>query len=305
MSVASAALLFCVLGKMTKQLECHIISPIEAIVERIGKGVLTVKKMLMVLTVIFCLLSSAYATEPTDFSDDNFDQARGLANFLEDHYGVTILIGDECKSVATDGFELGDRPSGRTPLLDMLGQVDYDAEIKRIDDCFAAYPGGFFGNFRCSEAEKGLRILLPNRITVEGSTMAGVTTVQDGYYNIFLGIGAYNSLNVHHEIWHAMEYRITLDYPDAFDGWTELNPDGFQYDDNYFQEDIWTYAEPKDDYFVRGYSVVNEMEDRATVIEAIFAEDTDWWAEHPLIQRKLDALLAAAKPVFGDVYFHE
>ena len=61
----------------------------------------------------------------------------------------------------------------------------------------------------------------------------------------------------------------------------------------------------RDDWFVRGYSVVNEMEDRATVIEAIFAEDSDWWDQHPHIRAKRDALLAAAEPVFGNVYYHE
>ncbi len=103
-----------------------------------------------------------------------------------------------------------------------------------------------------------------------------------------------------------MEYRITWDTPDAFINWSSLNPEDFTYDEEYFQEDLWTYAEPKDDYFVRGYSVVNEMEDRATVIEAIFAEDAEWWAEHPMIQRKLDALMNAMEPAFGrDVYFQE
>lgn len=261
------------------------------------------KRFLSLLLLFSFLISSAIASEA--IPQESYEQARGLANFMEDHYGVTILIDDECKAVAVEGFILGDIPSGRSPLQDMLGSADYKKEIKILDDCFSVYPGGFFESFRCPEAEKGLRILLPNRITVEGSTMAGVTTVQDGYYNIFLGVGAFNSLNVHHEIWHAMEYRITWDSPTVFDGWAALNPDGFQYDDDYFLKDNWSYAEPKDDYFVRGYSVVNEMEDRATVIEAIFAEDADWWAAHPLIQKKLDVLLAATEPVFGSVYFHE
>ena len=47
------------------------------------------------------------------------------------------------------------------------------------------------------------------------------------------------------------------------------------------------------------------MEDRATVIEGIFAHDAGWWAEHPQIQKKLDVLLGAIEPVFGNVYFHD
>ena len=265
------------------------------------------KRFFMAIAAAFLMFSSGMATEVTQepVSISTFDSARSLANFMEDHYGVTILIGDECNKVTTDGFELGDKPSGRSPFLNLLGVADYEDEIKRIDDCFSVYPPGFFEHFHCSEAEKGLRILLPNSILVDDYTMAGVTTLQDGYYNVFLGVGAYNSLNVHHEIWHAMEYRITADTPNAFDSWNTLNPDGFQYNEDYFLDDIWTQAEAKDDWFVRGYSVVNDMEDRATVIEAIFIYDSEWWTEHPHIQAKLDALLSAAEPVFGNVYFHE
>ena len=266
------------------------------------------RRTLLALFAALLMLSSSMAAEitqePVSYSND-FDTARSLANFMEDHYSVSILIGDECEGIITEGFELGDKPSGRTPLLNMLGTANYEEEVKRIDDCFFVYPPGFFDHFHCQEAEKGLRILLPNSILVDGHTMAGVTTVQDGYYNVFLGVGAYNSLNVHHEIWHAMEYRITSDNPGAFVDWNSLNPDGFQYNEDYFLNDIWTQAEAKDDWFVRGYSVVNEMEDRATVIEAIFLYDSDWWDQHPHIQAKRDRLLAAAESVFGNVYFHE
>lgn len=266
------------------------------------------KRALSALLAVLLMLSSSMAAEitqePVSYSND-FDTARSLANFMEDHYGVSILIGDECKEIITEGFAIGDKPSGRTPLLNMLGTANYEEEVKRIDDSFSVYPPDFFDRFRCPEAEKGLRILLPNSVLVDNHTMAGVTTVQDGYYNVFFGIGAYNSLNVHHEIWHAMEYRITWENPGTFVAWNSLNPDGFQYNKDYFLDDIWTQTEAKDDWFVRGYSVVNEMEDRATVIEAIFAEDSDWWDQHPHIRAKLDALLAAAEPVFGNVYFHE
>ena len=226
------------------------------------------KRALSALLAVLLMLSSSMAAEitqePVSYSND-FDTARSLANFMEDHYSVSILIGDECDGIITEGFELEDKPSGRTPLLNMLGTANYEEEVKRIDDCFSVYPPGF----------------------------------------VFLGVGAYNSLNVHHEIWHAMEYRITSENPGAFVDWNSLNPDGFQYNEDYFLDDIWTQAEAKDDWFVRGYSVVNEMEDRATVIEAIFLYDSEWWNEHLHIQAKLDALLTAAEPVFGNVYFHE
>ncbi len=193
------------------------------------------KRFRLLFIILVFMLSSAIAeTAPST----NYDLARGTANFMEDHYGIKILIGEECESISTLGFEIGSSPVGRTPLINLLSHINYEEEIEKIDDCFSVYPGGFFTKFHCSEAENGLRILLPNRIIVNGETMAGVTTLQDGYYNIFLGVGAFNNLNVHHEIWHAMEYRITWDKSDAFANWSDLNPEGFAYDEEYFQEDL-------------------------------------------------------------------
>ena len=251
-----------------------------------------------------CFCTTADSLKPVPASED-FDLARSLGNFMEDHYDVTILIGDECDVINTDKFDLGERVTGRTPLLDLLGFKSYESEMKQIDDAFSVYPLGFFSRFSCAEAPSGIRFLLADQIVFEGSSMAGVTTIQDGYYNVFLGVGAFNSLNIHHEIWHAMEYRITSEEPDAFQDWNNLNPEGFQYDTDYLEQNIWEQAAPKDEWFVRGYSVINEMEDRATVIEAIFLYDSDWWAEHPNIREKRDVLLAATEPVFGSVYYSE
>ena len=90
----------------------------------------------------------------------------------------------------------------------MLGGVNYESEIQRVDDAFSIYPENFFELFRCAEAPNGLRILLPNQIIADGKNIAGVTTVEDDFFNVFLGAGAFRDLNIHHEIWHAMEFRI-------------------------------------------------------------------------------------------------
>ena len=236
---------------------------------------------------------------------DDFSRARGLADFMQEHYGVTILIGDECKAVEPFGFQIGDTPGGVSPLLKMLGWYSFEDDIKRIDDYFSFYPPGFFEKFRCAEAENGLRILLVLQFLVEGTPMPSATNVQDGYYNVYLAVNIFNRLNFHHEIWHAMDYRITSEDPDAFADWNGLNPVGFQYDYDYFMKDIWEHAEPMDDWFVRQYSTVNEMEDRATVIEAIFDHDHAWWKDRPHLKDKRDRLLEAAEPIFGNVYYPE
>lgn len=265
------------------------------------------RKRCFILIALFVALLLVYCTGVAEqqAADHEFDTAREIANFMETHYDVSILIGAECKEITTGGFTIGDNPQGRTPFMNMLGLYSYAEEIQKIDDAFSIYPPEFFDKFSCSEAPKGLRILLADQILYEGQSMAGVTTVGDGYYNVFLGVGSFREMNVHHEIWHAMEFRITAERPDAFDRWNDLNPPGFQYSEDYVSQDIWEQAAPKDEWFVRGYSVIDEMEDRATVIEALLQYDEGWWKERPHIEDKLNYLLEATEPVFGNVYYSE
>jgi hypothetical protein len=263
------------------------------------------KNCVSFVLVVVILLLPVISVADAEPDEPNFNIAREIANFMETHYGITILIGPECAGVNGEGFALGEKPAGRTPFLSLLGQANYESEIQMIDDAFSYYPPDFFELFGCSEAPNGLRILLANQVVAEGETVAGVSSIGDGYYNIFLGIGAFNELNIHHEIWHVMEFRITLEEPDAFDNWNQLNPEGFTYSDEYFKQSIWEQTDPEDEWFVRGYSGVNAEEDRATVIEAIFMYNEDWWSAHPNIAKKLDVLLETIQPIFGDVYFHE
>ena len=231
----------------------------------------------------------------------DYETAHSIANFMETHYDVSVLIGSECNSVAKDNqFTLGNKPQGRTPFMNAAGLYSYTKEIQIVDDAISVYPPEFFSKFKCNEAPNGLRILIPHQILYEGKSMAGVSTVQDGYYNIFLAVGMFNHLNIHHEIWHAMEFRITSENPHVFDHWIDLNPEGFHYSEDYLEMDIWEQAEPQEDWFARGYSTIDEMEDRATVIEALFRHDPDWWAQRPHLQKKLDFLLEATElePMF-------
>ncbi len=196
------------------------------------------KKIPLIIISLIILYASGFLNENAANADSlhNYEKARGLANFLEDHYDIAVIIGEECDSINTKYFDLGKKPSGRTPFLNMVASADYEEDIELIDDALSYYPPGFFSTFKCGEAPKGLRIIVPDQIIANNTVMAGVTTIQDGYYNIFLGVGAFNSTNVHHEIYHAMEYRITYDNPDAFNKWDQLNPPGFVYTDDYLKQ---------------------------------------------------------------------
>ena len=121
---------------------------------------------------------------------------------------------------------------------------------------------------------------------------AGLTTCEGSWYNVFLAHSRFTGSTVHHELWHVMEKIITARQPGAFLIWDALNPEGFQYRNDYAA--AWAEYDP--DYFVSGYSTVNAMEDRATIAEAVFREDREeWFAERPAIRRKLEAMNLALK----------
>ena len=253
--------------------------------------------LLWALILLFIPVSS-FCDEPSPA----FETAREIANFMETHYGITILIGPECVGATSSDIVLGDEPMGQTPLQQLLKAKPYDREIRMIDDAFSIYPPGFFDHFRCGEAPNGLRILLADQVIYDGTTVAGVTTDVDGYYNIFLGVGAIAKLNIHHELWHAAEFRILYDNPHAFDGWAEMNPEGFEYLEDYGALNAFTGLEDAGNHFARRYGTISEMEDRATVIEALFQKDEAWWDAHPVIREKYNRMTEAALPIFGEIY---
>lgn len=110
-----------------------------------------------------------------------------MADFIEKHYGVNILFGDECQDIVTTGFSLGKKAGGRTPLQKALSSPNYENEIQIVDDCFLIYPPGFFTHFSSEEASLGLRILLPYSVLARGEReMAGVTTIQDNIISVDL-----------------------------------------------------------------------------------------------------------------------
>ncbi len=247
------------------------------------------------LVLLMILFPVSVPAEPSPA----YETARAIGNFMETHYGITILTGPECENVITGNFTIGNKPNGRTPLRQLLGAREYDKELQLVDDVFSVYPPGFFEHFPSEEAPNGLRVLLVDQLIYEDHSIAGVATVADGYYNLFLAIGSFTRINVHHEIWHDMEFRILCDNPSAFDGWESLNPEGFLYGADPSAENAFEDLEDGGPWFVRKYAAIHEEEDRATIFEAYMLKDTEWWDDHPLIGKKLEKMLETAQPVFG------
>ena len=66
-------------------------------------------------------------------------------------------------------------------------------------------------------------------VNENGGTAGGLHYQYGAWYNVVLDIDAL--MTVHHELWHAVEQRITNEFDEAFSdlSWSEFNPAKFVY----------------------------------------------------------------------------
>lgn len=237
------------------------------------------KPLAYLLIFLLLLVSSACAQTVEDYS---FAQDKILE--MEQKHGVRVLVGPEATVLYTDyDITVGEAAFELPQLHKMLGyEVDPKVEAKKmldtLDEALGSYPAGFFDRF-----DPRLQICLVGNISLksgEGS-YAGFYDINSQEPRLYVNVQALPR-TFHHELWHVIEDRAGL----SFEDWNSLNPDGFQYTDDpdirYSYDDNWFYWY---------YSAMDEAEDRATVFEAYFMEDAEWWKTHPHIWKKLNIML--------------
>lgn len=279
--------------------------------------------------------SEEEAGEQFSLAADFADQ-RAKADALEQKYGVEIMLGNEVYNAApNETYDVvSTEDSDNEESLNAL-KNSVDLSLDQLDNAYSEYPDGFFATFRTSRGQGGLRILIVEQlVNHNGEFSAGGVFYRHGaWFNVVICIAQMESVTdtIHHETWHAVEQRILDEKTDAFnyDGlWDELNPDGFEYQynfDNYYENDDYfkytipwdEYSDPDDVYFMQIYSTVTEMEDRATLIEAVmgssyrsaFANGTksgyEWITSFPHLKAKLDYMGRQTEEIFGSVYWEQ
>jgi len=234
------------------------------------------------------------------------DEAESLRAFLQSHYGVTILMGDEISVFPSETYALRIIPEGKSMFLQTLaGNRRFADLLRRLDDVFSVYPPEFFSRYAKKDYVKGLRFLVTDQILLDGTRIGGVQSVHNRYIDIYLAKDDAKERAIHHDIWHAMEYRICCDDPGAFDDWSSLNPVGFVYIGDF---SVIRNGEDKlelEDWFANEYGKIDEFEDRATVFEALMNKDEAWWSARPHLQKKAEYLLEKAESVFGEIFAGE
>ena len=259
---------------------------------------------------------------------EKYRAVRNKADELEKEFHVRILVGDEVKNADS---------ISEYNLVSAEGNVDVDTMLDNLNDLrkiLAQYPKDFFSRFQLSDGSFGMRISLVDHLESVSNkyfTAAGLAYQTGAWYDIaFQSLYCYEPTMLHHEIWHNVERLYNRDHVFNTEAWDKLNPKKFQYtsdfdgyitqetDNKYLMPYAWEtdidYTKP---YFVKSYSVVTPMEDRATLIEQVFTFAGNEYEtitpenavsemnKYTHIKAKLDYLGEISKEVFGYVYWEE
>lgn len=245
-------------------------------------------------TVEFPELVDLTVIEQTPTLDPSFDGLREQADGLEKTYGITVLIAQET--------EIPCQAAGRSAALATdLGQLQNALEL--LEQELAKYPEEFFHTLRNSISGGGLTLCLTGKIEGDLETLGFTRLLRDRYV---VGLDITHeelAATLHHELWHAIEMRLSTDTFDT-EEWSKCNPEGFQYyekyDEGYAGFTKWTYAggAGKDSCFVDSYARINAREDRARIWEAVMTEDANGCMEATALQKKLAIMVKAMEKVF-------
>ena len=221
------------------------------------------------------VMESVKAPVGTAVRKELFDRADALS----EKYGVEILIADQCDTVFTDHS---------ADLL--LEEADIEQALDTVDYVLSRYPEGFFEQLK-HNTYKEIEIQLVGILEKDYSE-GDITYVSGGFVNysymgkLLMALDARpmnldDEINpilegtMYHEFSHIIDKRLEYDSiyrEDASyseNGWLNLNPDGFEYNDSYYGTLDPQYA----DYFVDHYACTNSTEDRARIMESAMQND--------------------------------
>ena len=257
-------------------------------------------------------------------------ECRERADRIEKELGIRILLGNEVLRVQEGSGYLivSSEDTDAAPtyfesftLEDVAATVS--EELDELEREYRRYPAGFFEKFKQKDGSGGLRILMTLDLRNYNNTVSfvpgGVQFNGPLWYNIAINLTMMSA--IHHETWHAVESLLDANsMPFDYTEWIDrFNPPGSEYFglDEFGAAD-WDYIMnfTDDPYYVRSYSTVSPMEDRATIVESMF--ETLWGDDaarfnnglemimsYPHIAAKADFMAERVKKLFGYVYWEE
>ena len=243
------------------------------------------------------------------FAAPKTSSLRGIADELEEQYGITIFVSEECIPYRDCNlFDMKLTSEGRTREEE---QEKIDFALEALSSALSLFPEGIFRQFRTETGLGGLRIYLSGALFANGIDAAGLTDGHGVCCNVVLSVN-YSTVRAKaiHELWHALEYFCHVHdlLPDT-ESWAELNPPEFEYGKDYsgFDGDDGRYTyptetDPEEIWFVTKYAKINANEDRARILEKLLTDESaaSLILQSPHIRAKLDRMSEFVRAAFDD-----
>lgn len=241
-----------------------------------------------------CYVTPYYTSLEPD--EAGLAQIAETAKALGEQYGVRIRVWEDAQKVQPSDYSF--EAEYQVPL--------YEKYLPMLETALSAFPEGFLQKLGKSSTNGMLTIALVRGIHSydELSNLATVSGVQfwnDGCVYIAVDLNQNIGENLYHEIFHVIDSYV-LARSNAYDNWEDLNPEGFQYDYNYinnqFRED-YQYLEGENRAFIDMYSMSFPGEDRARVMEYAMMSGNDAFFESDTMQAKLQMICKGIRAAFG------
>ena len=120
---------------------------------------------------------------------DYLSDVRKKADSIEEKYGITILLSEQCRTVCEqiksrykeyEGLRLTNSDGNRDSETELLSGF-----LSELDKVLGKFPNGMPRQFRDVNGKAGIRIVPVSRITAE-DTADGLTDWEYGWYNIYM-----------------------------------------------------------------------------------------------------------------------
>ena len=242
-------------------------------------------------------LSARYTAEKPDYQ--GLAACRATADRLCETYGVQILLWTDATAFEPWDYRL--IPEYQVPVIRQ--------NLVELERFLSLYPEGFFlraaERTGCGRIQICLVRSIFGKAPASGSVdeAAGLQYWDDGANAYICLPSARDGLvqNACHEMFHIIETRV-MTVCKAYDDWNALNPDGFQYDNDYVtnltrKDEQWTAGSQR--AFVDTYSMSYPKEDRARIMEFAMMPGNEDIFQTDAMQRKLRTLCTGIRQAFG------
>lgn len=247
---------------------------------------------------------TSYLYTATNPDTEGLAAFQARAEDLKQRYGIEILFWNDAATA---------EPAGYTFEIEYRTDV-YEAGFAALEAALAHFPDSLPDRAADWTADGTLRIVLVRSITTPSetvySTLPGMEYLLDDKVYIVLELGEDLERSFYHALFHVID-PLVLSNSIAYYKWSDLNPSGFRYDNDYIanlDRDDSNYLEGDKRYFIDTYSMSYAVEDRARIFEYAIGPGNESYFESKHMQAKLEMLCDGLRDVFqleGDRYIWE